>query len=61
MVIYSVFLTSWTFTYKSNASLSYVQSYAAFKSQGYSWAYGQLPMFSISGYLGEFLLLWTTD
>lgn len=49
MVIYSVFLISWTFVYKSNVSLSCVQSYAAFKSQWNSWVYGKLPMFRTSG------------
>ena len=32
MIIYSVFLTSWTFAYESHVFLSWAQSYASFKN-----------------------------
>ena len=46
VIIYNVFLTSWTFAYKSNIFLSQARSYASFRNQSNCWVCGQLPMSS---------------
>ena len=49
MIIYNVFLTSWTFAYESNAFLSWTRSYSSFKNPSSCWACGQLPVSNTSG------------
>ena len=37
MIIYNVFLTSWTFAYESNVFMAWVQPYANFKNLSNCW------------------------
>ena len=55
MILYSVFLTSWTCAYESNVFLSQTRSYASFKINPIVEFVANYLCLALLGYLGGFL------
>ena len=55
MILYDVFLTSWTFAYESNVFLSWTRSYASFKNQSSCWVCASSLCLALLSHLGGFL------